>query len=114
MKLTPSQRFFLVRRRIEVGEAYPLPRWGFSVYSGPSFGDRGFIDTNPFTRSLDHDLAEVKEIKGPFVRINLLRNPVPYDFWMEGEELSRRDVIESLLLTLLCYVPMLVWNLVRR
>lgn len=111
--LTYKQKNWLTRRRVEVGRLYMFPRNGFNVYAKPDLETGEYIDTNPFTRSLDHEYFEVKEIVNGFCRGNFHHRPKQPDFYLTVSELSARGLTEIFLLFTLCSVPMLLYNLCR-
>src|ERR1043166_228167 len=108
--LTQEQRLWIARRSIRVGEAYMFPRFGFNVYSGPSGEESAFIDTNPFTKSLDKQLFLVKEILNGYCRGNFYHRPHHQDFWLSLDELSARGGVEMLFLLLIMYLPFVLYN----
>lgn len=111
--LTDKQTEWLNYRTIKVGGYYSLPRWGFFAFPEPNWSHREYVDINPFTKSLDGQLVEAKEIKGDFVRVNFVDKPAPKSIWLETEELAHRDAIERFFVYLLCWLPMVIYNKVR-
>lgn len=110
--LTQKQKQWLVRKTINVGEAYMFPRFGFTIYSEPKYSTGEYIDINPFTKSLDAEAFLVKEKINGFCKGNFERKPKYPDMYLTEEELSRRDLIEITLLFLITALPMILWNLI--
>ena len=108
--LTKSQKKFLVRSKIKVGRSYMFPAFGFEAYISPN-GESTYIEANPATKSLANESFYVKEIKDGFCRGNFSYRPKGPDFWMEEEELSRHSLIVILLLLIICWLPMVFYNL---
>jgi hypothetical protein len=110
--LTDDQKIFLVRKKIKVNDFYMFPRMGFNFYSEPDYSKSGHISTNPFTRSLDHEHFFVKEKVGDFCKGNFYHKPSECgDFYITEEELSRRGLIEIVLLSIIMFIPFTLCNL---
>lgn len=107
--LTTEQKNWLLTKNIKVGSFYMFPRFGFNIYEYPNSKSIN-IDTNPFTRSLDHEYFNVKEKRDSFVRGNFLNKPHRVDFWMKEDELSNRGLFESLILLIISFVPFVIYN----
>lgn len=114
MKLTDKQKEWLKNRTIEVGHSYMFPRFGFFIYTQPDPMYGEYMDTNPFTRSLDHERFLVNKKINGFCRGNFEHRRKRRDIYIEEEELQRRDVFEKSMLYLFCYVPLLVYNFFTR
>ena len=115
MKLTPEQRLFLTTRNLREGKFYMFPRWGFHIFDEK--GDKAYLPTNPFTKSLDRHYFLVKELTGgKLVRGNFYEKPLAEDFYLSKEELQRRDAVEMVFVVLVC-VPWFwaknLWNKFR-
>lgn len=113
-KLTDTQKTFLFERKIKVGGLYLLPRWGFTIYTQPSYSTGQYLDTNPFTKSLDHERIVVKEIVGDFCRVNFTTGKKSADGFIETDDLKYRDNVEICLMYFFCYIPMVVYNLFKK
>lgn len=113
--LTPSQKLFFFQKKIKAGTWYMFPRFGFTVYEQPCYtqGKSEHMDTNPFTKSLDHEYFMVKEKINGFCRGNFVNKPHHTDFYLTEEELSSRDMFECLFLFLVCSIPMLIYNIFK-
>lgn len=114
MKLTQQQKHWLSNRKIEVGQAYMFPRFGFEIYSRPSYLYGEYLDTNPFTRSLDHERFLVKEKINGFCRGNFQHRPKGADMYLEETDLKKRDIFEKSILCLFCFIPLAIFNLIKR
>lgn len=108
--LTTKQKQWLISRNIKENESYMFPRFGFSVYSEPDFINKEYIDTNPFTRSLDNERFLVKEKINGFCKGNFLYKPKGKDFYLKEEELSIRGLIETLFLLIISFISMVIYN----
>lgn len=109
--LTIEQMQWLLYREIKTGKAYMFPRFGFTVYDKPSYAsDFEKLDTNPFTKSLDHHRFLVKEEVNGFFRGNFERRPLSSDFYISVDEMSSRGTLEWLFLLTICYIPMVIYN----
>ncbi len=111
--LTQKQKEWLVRKTINVGNHYVLPRYGFNIYTSPNYSYGEFISLNPFTKSLTGEYFIVKEKKDDFCRGNFHYKPHKVDFYLTEEALSRRDLIEMTLLFLISIIPLLISNFFR-
>ena len=110
--LTTTQKQFLLRRTIRKGGMYMFPISGFNIYTGP-YSESIFMDTNPFTRSLAHEQFVVKDIVDGFCKGNFQSKPYSSDFYITQDELSRRSLIEMLLLFTITSIPMTIYNWFR-
>jgi hypothetical protein len=108
--LTTKQKQWFFRKTIKVNNFYMFPRYGFTIYTEPKYSGGEYFSTNPFTKSLDHESFTVKEIKNGFCRGNFYDKPLKNDWWITEEDLSRRDFIEVILLFILCFVPLVIYN----
>jgi len=90
-----------------------FPAMGFDVYSGPSYSESIHMDTNPFTKSLAHEQFVVKDIIDGFCRGNFYSKPHHTDFYITQEELSRRGLLEIIMLFLITSTPMTIYNWCR-
>lgn len=113
--MTLEQRRFCAIKKIKVGSTTMFPRFGFSVFAEPNYASEGmYMDTNPFTKSLDRELFEVKEITANgFVRGNFYSRPKGRDFYIAKSELEMRGAIETILLLILCFIPCAIYNLFK-
>lgn len=111
--LTTEQKKWIAFRKIEVGRSYPFPRWGFTMYSSPSYSSGVSMDTNPFTRSLDHERFLVKGKVDGFCLGNFEDNPKGPDFYMKETDLEMKDWIEISFLMIFCFLPMVINNLLK-
>lgn len=109
--LTKGQRHWITTKTIKTGSFYMFPRFGFTVYEKPEYGNGSRMDTNPFTKSLDHEYFRVKEKVNGFVKGNFVNNPHYSDFYLSEQELSQRGLFECLFLLVITFVPFLVYNL---
>lgn len=109
--LTTKQKLFLIEKKeITVGTSYMFPRFGFTIYSKPSYAYGQYMDTNPFTKSLDYQRFLVKSIEDGFCKGNFESNPKGEDAYIREDDLRRRDFIEITLLTLITFIPMVIYN----
>lgn len=112
--LTDKQKQFLSRREIKVGSFYSFPAFGFDFYAEPNYSSGARMDTNPFTKSLQNEFFVVKEIiNGEFCRGNFQYRPKGYDFYITHEQLSKRDSMPKLLLSILLFIPFFIYNLFK-
>lgn len=110
--LTDHQKQFITRKKIKEGEPYMFPRYGFVVYHSPSEDSTcEYIDTNPFTRSLDKEMFKVKKIINGFCQGNFYNKPVGRDMYITMDELSRRDIVVVLLFYIILSIPFILYNL---
>src|SRR6478735_10072480 len=99
---TKKQKTWFFTKTIKVGSFYMFPRFGFTVYSEPRYSSGEHMDTNPFTKSLDTQYFNVKEITdNGFVKGNFLDKPHYKDFYLTLTELSSRSLFEVLFLFLI-------------
>ena len=108
--MTPEQRQFCAFKEIKVGGSYMFPRMGFTVFESPNYDNYDYVDTNPFTRSLDHELFEVKEIVNGFCKGNFSRRPKGRDFYLLKEDLEYRGTTLVIILLLLAFIPCAIYN----
>lgn len=108
--MTESQRKFCAFKEIKVGGSYMFPRMGFTVFDSPNFDNYDYVDTNPFTKSLDNELFKVKEIIDGFCKGNFSRRPKGRDFYLLKEELEFRGTTLAISLLLLAFVPCALYN----
>ncbi len=113
--LSEKQKAFLIKKEIKAGQAYSFPSFGFNVYEKPSYAsDQNYLDTNPFTKSLEGELCDVKGITDGFCRVNFTRRPQSPDFYMRIEELQYRNIFEVCVLFVITIIPFLIYNLFTR
>lgn len=110
-KLTQRQRDFIAKRDLKIGSIYMLPRFGFYVFSKPDYDSGMYMDTNPFTKSLDYQPFELKEIRDNFVRGNFFHGANGADFWLMRDDIELREGIVMLLLLCIFYIPFRIYNL---
>lgn len=109
--LTDGQRSFIANKDIKVGGLYMFPRWGFFGYDTPEYGTGEWIDINPMTKSLDGELFRVSEItENGFVKGNFASRHGNSDFYMLKTELESRGAIVAVLLLILLYIPLVIYN----
>ena len=108
--LTDKQREWLYRKNIKIDGFYMFPRFGFTIYKSPTFSSGKRMDTNPFTKSLDHEYFLVKDKSNGFVKGNFSEKPDDVDFYLREDELADRAAFETLFLLIVAFVPMLIWN----
>jgi hypothetical protein len=116
MKLiTEKQMQFFLRKRIAINSLQMLPRWGFIAYEQPYLSSECVtVDTNPFTKSLDHELIIIKKKINGFCKVNFYKKPYKTDFYIEESLLEKRDLIEMVFIILSCYIPFVFYNLFNR
>ena len=114
MKLTDKQKYWFKNRTIEIGQAYMFPRFGFFIYLSPSYMGGEYLDTNPFTKSLDNQRFLVKSKINGLCRGNFEHKPTSQDAYLEEAELQRRDAFERLILYSFCYIPLIIYNFFAR
>lgn len=112
--LTQKQVKWLFEREIKVGNLYPLPSFGFYIYFQPDFEEYSYIDNNSFTKSLDKELFEVKEKLNGFCKGNFHKSAKTKDFWIREEKLAERGIIEVILLFIIAFIPMIIYNLFNK
>lgn len=110
---TDKQKSFFVTKEIKSGSSYMFPRFGFTFYPDASYNHGTYMDTNPFTKSLDKELFYVKDVSGNFCKGNFVRKPLGQDFYIEKNELESRDMFEALLLFIFCCIPFVIYNLYK-
>jgi hypothetical protein len=114
MKLfTSKQKDWLFRKTIKVNGLYMFPRYGFMVYAEPNYMSGQYISTNPFTKSLDRELFQVKEKINGFCKGNFYHNPKGKDIYLSEDELSERDIVEALFLFIISWIPFIIYNLIK-
>jgi hypothetical protein len=91
-----------------------FPRTGFTAYSEPRISKGEYIDLNPFTKSLHNYLFEVKAIVGPFAKGNMQPNSLANDFYILHSELAKRDLVEVVILFVICIIPFSIKNYIMR
>lgn len=115
MKLTQKQKDWLNRRTVKVGGFYLFPQYGFTIYARPSYASsKYYLDTNPFTKTLNGDYFLVKEKIDGFCKGDFYRSPTGTDFYISESDLSFRDLPEYLFLLAVCFIPMTIYNLLNR
>jgi hypothetical protein len=113
--LTDSQKTFLFKRNVQAGDIQMFPRFGFSVYSSPDWNsERSYLDTNPLTKSLDHERMVIKNVIGDFCQVNFQRRPIPMDMYIPLSQVESRDFVEFSIYFLFCYPAFLIYNFFRR
>lgn len=108
--LTPQQWRWICYRKINVGDFYSFPRWGITVFESPDSGSAHYIDSNPFTKSLDNEFFLVKEKRNGFCRGNFYDRPNVHDWWMLEADLQRRDLVAIVLILVIVYIPLALYN----
>jgi hypothetical protein len=112
--LTQKQKNWILRKNIKEGNLYMFPRFGFVAYRQPNLQSGEYININPFTKSLDNELFIVKEKINGFCKGNFHNKPLPQDIYLSEDELSRRELIEIVLLLIISFIPLTIYNLVTR
>ena len=124
-KLTPGQWKFLHIKKLQIGGLCSFPRYGFTVYEKLSDMHPQHINTNPFTRSLDHELLVIERFIPrriylekfsieEMVEVNFYKKAYHKSFFIPKAELERRDIAEVISLYALCYVPFRIYNYFRK
>jgi hypothetical protein len=108
--LTDKQKEFLFERTVKIGSRCMFPRFGFNVYATPSIEHGEYMDTNPFTKSLDKELFIVNDIVDGFCKGNFADSPKTSDFYLLKTDLTNRGLIEYLLLRVILWVPFVIRN----
>jgi len=111
--LTKEQVIWILTREIKINKSYSFPEMGFGVYIKPSYGEKVFIETNPFFKSLAHERFKVKEIKNGFVRGNFEFKPKGHDMWILQSELENRNLFVALMLLIFCFIPFVISNKIK-
>jgi hypothetical protein len=113
MKLfTQKQKEWFFIKKIEKGNIYMFPMFGFRVYSKPSFSESAFLDTNPFTKSLSNESFYVKEVENGFCKGNFYNKPKTSDFYLRESDLATRNFIEVFLIFIFCAFPLIIYNVI--
>jgi len=114
MALTEGQKKFCSERTIKVGGVKMLPRFGFTAYSYPG-GERVYMDTNPFTKSLDSSPVIVIEEDSGFYKVKFA-NARSYEppFYVRDYEMEGRAAIEMLFLRIFLWPFFTIYNLFRK
>lgn len=115
--LTFEQKEYISKRKLKVGGICMLPRWGFTAYASPNYGDYQYFDTNPFTKSLDNHPIQIVSLSGSFVEVKFLNKrfgKADKHWWMLNTQLEQRDVVEKGLLLCVCIVPFMLVNAYRK
>lgn len=107
---TKKQKNWLLSRNIKVGKPYTFPKFGFSIYETPNYSSGERIDTNPFTKSLEHEMFLVKGETDGFLRGNFYYKPHHTDFYLTRFSLEERSGIEILFLIITCFIPLVLYN----
>lgn len=95
--MSPSNKYFefVNFRTIKEDDFYMFPRWGFTVYESLEDKKGYYINTDPFTRSLDSEYFNVVKVHdNGLCEGNFLRSPHKDNFYISKFELSRRDLFE--------------------
>lgn len=109
--LTSKQKHWITTKTIKVGMVYSFPPFGFFVYLEPNYHKPVNIDTNPFTRSLAHEMFLVKEIIDGFCKGNFYGNSTKTDVYITESDLSTRTILEMLILLVISFIPLAIYNL---
>jgi hypothetical protein len=113
--LSKKQKLYFFKRNVKINNAYPFPSYGFDVYKSPSYTDKDtYLDLNPFTKSLAHELFLVKEKKNGFYRGNFNTYPIDNDMWVTEDVIETRDTIESILVFFGLIIPFIIYNIYQR
>lgn len=109
--LTTKQKAWLIRKTIKAGDFYSFPPMGFTIYAEPSYSGGEYMDTNPFTKSLAGEFFLVKEKINGFCKANFYDRPKGADMYLIEEELSQRPIFEMLILLIITFLPLIIYNL---
>lgn len=93
-----------------------LPRFGFTIYDKPSYGGKSeFMDTNPFTKSLDHALVVPSELINGFYKIRF-ENERPGDtlFYISENDMKFRGVFTTLILRAILWPIFSIYNVFKK
>jgi|SRR6478735_12541642 len=112
--LTKKQKDWIYNKQIKENSLHMFPRFGFTIYTEPNYVSGEYMDTNPFTKSLDNELFLVKNKINGFYKGNFYNNPLINDFYLNEDELSKRDFIEFSLLMIISFIPLIIYNLLYK
>ena len=112
MRLTEGQKKFCSEKTIKIGDIIMLPRFGFTAYSSP-FGERFYMDSNPFTNSLDASPVIVKGEESGFYKVEFAESRGKYEppFYVRKYEMESRPALEILFLRIFLWPFFTVYNL---
>lgn len=109
--LTQRQKDFCAKRKIRKGWTYMLPRFGFTAYPVPSYSCGEYINTNPFTKSLDFSPVTVLGEKDGFYKVKFDgRREMP--FYVSKSEMEFRGVFITLILRGLLWPFFSLYNII--
>ena len=111
--LTTKQKIWFLRKNIKVDGFYSFPPAGFMFYAKPDSDSGAYMDNNPFTKSFAGQFFLVKEIVNGYCKGNFYDRPKGPDFYLSEEELSRRPLLEALILFLILSIPFTIYNWCR-
>lgn len=107
---TKKQKDFINLRTIKEGSFYMFPRFGFNIYSDKDGTYGEYMDTNPFTKSLDNEYFMVKNIEGDYIRGNFYKKPLKNDFYLCKYELQQKDIFLRLFLFVVLFIPFTMYT----
>jgi len=116
MALTKKQLDFCFKRTIKINNTYMLPRFGFTAFQEP-YGDNFYMDTNPFTKSLDYSTVIVTgEDRGFYkVRFSERRRHEPLiQFYLPKHEMEMRSAFEGVFLRIVLWPFFSIYNLFKK
>ncbi len=111
--LTDKQKKDIFTKEIKVGKSYMFPRFGFTIYDKPNFASGSYMSTNPFTRSLDHELFKVRTKIDGFCKGNFENESRSADFYIHENELCRYDLVAIIFLFFFAAIPVMIVNVFR-
>lgn len=112
-RLTIEQQSYLLFRRIKIGSWESLPRDGAHIHEEPnSLSNSIFLKLH----SSQVLLFEVKGLENGFYRLNMaeISKQRPKDFFIEKSQFENRATGEWIILSLVLYVPFVLWNLITK
>lgn len=114
--LTSKQKHFLFFRNLKEGSVVLLPQMGFSVWAEPNFLSKTeWVNTNPFTKSLNGSPVVVQEIVNQFVKVKFIDNKTPnLDFYLLKTDLEIRAMVEIIFLSFFCVLAFFIYNLFKK
>lgn len=109
---TDEQKISFMFRKLKVGSIYMLPSFGFTAYSSPN-GASEYIDTNPFTKSLDSQPVELIEMDGSYCKVKFIesRKGKRPEFWIRASDVAYRGIIGGLIFAAIASVPYMAYNM---
>ena len=91
-----------------------FPR-GFYLYETPDLvGEHEYFDNQFMGKNLDSEFLSVSEIINGFAKCNFSSNPIHQDFYIQVSDLEGRRMFASLVLLIVCFIPMVVNNIIEK